>query len=467
METPPTRDEPARRQAGPRADTSGDRPSGSSPGPSPWRSAGRALAAGIAAFLLSHLLARVPWLVEATYGRVAGPAVAWLLSWITAPFPFPVAELALAAYVGWLLALAVGALWEVARGPGANSAAGTDGAARAGAGAGPAETGSRLRALRRRAGRGAARVVRHGGVLLATFYLLWGFHYARPPVEARMGLPEGAGADRAELITLAERAVEATNDAYRAVHGTEDAGAPTEMTTGRDAMKRALEAGWRRAAEETGLPALHGWSFGPAKTFVPDGFLVKIGLGGFYFPWTGEAVVDGGTPASDLVQSVAHEQAHQRGVAPEDEASFLGFLAASRAPSPVARYSALLFAQRHLVAAASSGGRPDLRDELTADRLPGVTRDLRDLHEYLRRRIDPAVRVTRRVNDAYLKSNRVEGGVASYGLVTRLLVARSRDDGERLFPGEGGGPRSDGTGGDGAATDTPGTGGGAGGAGDD
>lgn len=428
METPPS--------PGP-SESAPDPPSATGPGPSsgPGRPAeedgGRgkrptgadlrrqaivALALGAAAFLLFHLLAAVPGVVESVYGRAVGPAVAWALARLTAPLPFPVAQLLLAAYVGGLLVLAVRGL--------ASALAGRD-------------EGSRLRAAARAAGRGALRLARDAGVLVVTFYLLWGFHYARPSLEARMGLPAGDDAGRDELVRLAERAVTATNSAYRAIHGTDDAGSPTAVPADGD-LRDALAEGWRRLADERGLPTHLGWRYGPAKAFVPDGVLVRLGLGGFYFPWTGEPVVDAGAPASDLVHSVAHEQAHQRGVGPEDEANFMGFLAAARAPDPVARYSALLFAQRHLVAAASSGGRPDLREELTDGRLPGVTRDLRDLYAYWRLRIDPAARVARRVNDAYLKSNRVEGGVASYGLVTRLLVADAREDGE-LFPPAGDG----------------------------
>lgn len=364
-------------------------------------------AAGLASFLLFRLATWAPHLVEEVYGRRIGPAAAWLLSRLTGVVPVPIAELLLAGYVAWLAASAIRALGQVR--------AGRRGALGAVAG-------------------GGSRLARDAGVLVASFYLLWGFHYARPDLEGRTGLPAAGDADRAELVRLAERSVAATNQAYRALHGTDDAGAPTAVPPDHgDRLREALLEGWRRLADRRGFPDHHGWRYGPAKEFVPDGLLVRFGLGGFYFPWTGEAVVDGGTPASDLVQSVAHEAAHQRGIAPEDEASFVGFLAASRAPHPLARYSALLFAQRHLVSAAASGA-PELRAELTAARLPGVTRDLRDLYAYLRRRIDSAARATRRMNDAYLRSNRVEGGIASYGMVVRLLVAEARGRGEeRLF----------------------------------
>lgn len=397
-------------------------------GPGLPRQAAVALALGAASFLLFHLAAAAPGFVETVYGRAVGPAVAWALARLTSPFPVPVAQVLMVAYVGWLLTLTARGLLAALAGrePDPVDGSGDDGR-------------STLRAVARAAGRGATRLGRDAGVLVVTFYLLWGFHYARPSLEDRMGLPAGDDADRDELVRLAERSVTATNEAYRAIHGEEDAGSPTAPPAAGE-LREALAEGWRRLAAGRGLPDHLGWRYGPVKPFVPDGFLVLVGVGGFYFPWTGEAVVDDGTPASDLVQSIAHEQAHQRGVGPEDEASFAGFLAASRAPDPVARYSALLFAQRHLVAAASSGARPDLREELIAGRLPGVTRDLQDLYEYLRRRIDPAVRVTRRVNDAYLRSNRVEGGVASYGLVTRLLVAESRGGRDLFPPASGDGP---------------------------
>jgi len=69
---------------------------------------------------------------------------------------------------------------------------------------------------------------------------------------------------------------------------------------------------------------------------------------------------------------------------------------------------------------------------LRRQRIPGVQRDLADLRSYTRRHRGSVSRVATRVNDAYLKANRVPGGVESYDQVTRLLLRYARSRGGTL-----------------------------------
>jgi hypothetical protein len=154
-----------------------------------------------------------------------------------------------------------------------------------------------------------------------------------------------------------------------------------------------------------------------------------MGLSGFYCPFTGEANVNASVPAAYRAHTIAHEKAHQRGIHPENEANFLGFLAGISSHDPVARYSALLFAQRQLLRALLSAGARDEAKELIDRRLPGVQRDVDDLNAYWSRYVGPARRIATRVNDAYLKTNRVHDGVLAYGRSVELIVAWARSRG--------------------------------------
>jgi hypothetical protein len=125
---------------------------------------------------------------------------------------------------------------------------------------------------------------------------------------------------------------------------------------------------------------------------------------------------------------MAHEQAHQRGIAIEAEASFLGMLVGARSADPLARYSAVSFAQAQLVGALPNRERR----RVVAARLPGVVRDLRDLEEYRRRNETVAGNVQSAVNDRYLRANRVPGGIQSYGRSAFLLILYLREHPEEL-----------------------------------
>jgi hypothetical protein len=117
----------------------------------------------------------------------------------------------------------------------------------------------------------------------------------------------------------------------------------------------------------------------------------------------------------------AHEWAHLAGYADESEASFVGFLTCIRAATPAA-YSGWLFLYWQINSEVSASDRRPLASGLEE----GPRRDLAAIGERIRSGQVPLVRDAGwRVYDEYLKANRVEEGVRSYGLVLTLL-ARAR-----------------------------------------
>lgn len=358
-------------------------------------------------FLVHVALARFPQLVETVYGRSVGPWIGWALSRVTGIVPFSAGELLILGTAGWVL-------WRI--------------------GAGVTAAARRRRSVRNLLLGGLLVAAQMTGVIVALFYVLWGFQYSRPRLESRLGWPAGTEASAGALAGLAEEMVAATNAAYRDVHGSDDAGEPTAFRD-RAAMEAALEEGWRRAAAETGLDEAVGRRrYGRVKRpLLLSHGLDWLGISGFYLPFTGEANVNRGIPDVSYPHTAAHEKSHQRGLNPEDEANFFGYLAAASAPDPVARYSAFLFAQRQLLTALWVPDEERAR-ALIDERLPGVQRDVDAIRAYWDRFQGPVREASRHTNDAFLKTNRVEGGVQSYARSVELLVAWARLRGGRLSP---------------------------------
>ncbi|MBF8299870.1 MAG: hypothetical protein HW394_240, partial [Acidobacteria bacterium] len=114
----------------------------------------------------------------------------------------------------------------------------------------------------------------------------------------------------------------------------------------------------------------------------------------------------------------AHEWSHLAGYADEGEASFVGWLACMRAAVP-ARYSGWLFLYWQVNDEVDDAGRARLATALGA----GPRRDIEAIVERLRRGQLPWLRTAGwRVYDQYLKANRVEEGVRSYGAVVTLIL---------------------------------------------
>ena len=323
-------------------------------------------------------------------------------------------------------------------------------------------------------------VVQPAAWALLLFYLLWGLHYTRPPLVERLGWSEtgdpasedgsrrAEGASRAApddgalLAAVAADLVEATNVAYLASHGVTDLGRPSHW---RDAMAvrsvdppvdraatlslrsaspesrggldlrlrldRVIDAGLTAAGVRLDLGEAFTVGRGPAKPVRNAELMSRLQLAGFYFPWTGEANYNAAMPAMQQPHTIAHEKAHQRGIASEDEANFIGFASTLLATEPYVCYSGLLFGQRQLLRELLAQS-PTRAEGLIGQRLPGIQRDVDAAIAYWRRYDGRAAELQRDVNDRYLRANRVTGGIDSYRQSVRLILRWAEAEGGRL-----------------------------------
>jgi hypothetical protein len=152
--------------------------------------------------------------------------------------------------------------------------------------------------------------------------------------------------------------------------------------------------------------------------------LSYLGISGIYLPFTAEANVNDILPDSQLPFTAAHELAHQGGVAPEDEANFLAYVACTLHPDADFRYSGALNAALYALGALSQGDAERARRQWKWS--PAVRRDLAALTAWNERYRGPAETAARAVNDAYLKTQGVAEGVRSYGRMVDLLVLERR-----------------------------------------
>jgi hypothetical protein len=123
----------------------------------------------------------------------------------------------------------------------------------------------------------------------------------------------------------------------------------------------------------------------------------------------------------------AHEWAHLAGYADESEANFVGWLTCVQGDAR-AKYSGWMFLYWQLAGEVSADDRVLLARMLES----GPRRDIDDIAERLRRGRWPLLQQSSwKVYDQYLKANRVEAGVRSYGLVVTLILRAQFDEGWR------------------------------------
>ena len=146
-------------------------------------------------------------------------------------------------------------------------------------------------------------------------------------------------------------------------------------------------------------------------------------ISGVYSFFTGEANVNTNYPDFIMVSSAAHEMAHQRGIAKEDEANFTAFLVCSLSDDPYIRYCGYADVLNDLMSKLSSAS-----PELYAKARAYMPQELKNEYaaysvffdEY---RENVAATVSSAVNNAYITSHNQPQGVKSYGLVVDLVAA--------------------------------------------
>ena len=156
-------------------------------------------------------------------------------------------------------------------------------------------------------------------------------------------------------------------------------------------------------------------------------FMSIMGFTGVYFACTGESNVNVDSPACLLPSTIAHELAHQRGIAWEQECNFLGVLASVTSGLPDYVYSGWLLGFIHLGNALYETD-PEAYWAIRNALPETVDADLRDNNAYWDQFRDNVVeKVSDTVYDAALKSYGDANGMKSYSMVVELLVAYYKD----------------------------------------
>ena len=148
----------------------------------------------------------------------------------------------------------------------------------------------------------------------------------------------------------------------------------------------------------------------------------RLGFTGMYFPFTGEANVNVDAPACLVPATIAHEMAHQRMVASELEANFVGIAACVTGEDVTYRYSGYLMGLIQLCNAlydvAPQTWQAIARSTFTAE----LSQDWQDNNQYWAAMRSPVEDRAEQVYDSFLKDNGQSLGIRSYGACVDLLV---------------------------------------------
>lgn len=163
----------------------------------------------------------------------------------------------------------------------------------------------------------------------------------------------------------------------------------------------------------------------PVKRLAVSPVMTYTHISGVYTFFTGEANLNYNYPEFVNVYTIAHEMAHQRGIARENEANFIAYLVCIGSEDPYMQYSGYLNMFEYLIDAIPTAERAQ---EIYSKLDRRVYFDLVKYSEFFDKyRDSTASDVSGAINDGYLQSQGTPG-TQSYGMVVDLAVAYHKDD---------------------------------------
>ena len=147
-------------------------------------------------------------------------------------------------------------------------------------------------------------------------------------------------------------------------------------------------------------------------------------ISGVYTFMTGESNINTNYPDFLMPYTMAHEMAHQRGIAREDEANFVAYLVCIGSDDPYIRYSGYANMLNYLTTPLASASMERYRDFVINYMPIEISYEFSAYSQFFDKYRDSvASEVTGTVNNTFLQSQGQDAGTKSYGLVVDLAVA--------------------------------------------
>lgn len=263
-------------------------------------------------------------------------------------------------------------------------------------------------------------IIRLLAIVYVLFYFSWGFNYFRLDYSQIANFTDQS-ATYDELLELTSKVIQKSN----AIRDNllEDKNGVFLVEENFNNLGRIAKKGF----DNYYVGNLHlGGNYGRVKPVFLSKYMSYTGIMGIFIPFTSEPTINVDIPYQNLLSTISHEIAHQRGFAKEDEANFIAYKANINNPDERFQYSGYYLAMTYLMNEVYKENKDDyflLYDELS----DGVKRDMEFSKKYWASKEGQIEKAVNTMNDNYLKLNNQVDGVRSYSGVVKLLLAEYKD----------------------------------------
>jgi hypothetical protein len=248
-------------------------------------------------------------------------------------------------------------------------------------------------------------------VSIITFYVFWGMNYYRPSAAERLNLGDSTY-NVADLKAVTAMLIDSAN-VYRQKINQADL-----SRTNKSIYETAVKAVKKL---DDGSPNFKAYDPGIKSSLITP-LLNYLGTSGYYNPFTSESQVNYEMPVFVRPFVACHELSHQMGYGPEDEANFVGFIAATHSDDNFFRYSAYYLGVQefmYTLRSQDSLARKELRKRIS----PAVLSDFKAERQYWLSYEGKLESVSSFFYDNFLKANNQPEGLKTYNRMVLLVLA--------------------------------------------
>ena len=246
------------------------------------------------------------------------------------------------------------------------------------------------------------------------FHLLWAFNYYRQPLYKSLNIEAEYSTE--QLISFTERLIKKSNTIHNQLSTNDSLKIDFPYT--RAEIFNNVKNGYDELSKT--YPHLN-YQPTSLKKSIYSTPLIYMGFSGYLNPFTNEAQVSRLIPTYKFPTTSCHEAAHQLGYAAENEANFIGSLAAIHNEDIYFKYSGYTFALRHCLAELYKR-EPETYYTILSNVNKGIIKNYQEVQDFWMAYENPLEPLFEKTFDSFLKANNQSDGMKSYSYVVALLV---------------------------------------------
>ena len=243
------------------------------------------------------------------------------------------------------------------------------------------------------------------------FYIFWGLNYFRPSAGERLNLRDTTYT-KEELLRVTGILIDSANTTRKKL-------TPGDLKQVNDSIYTTAV----KAVKRLSHTSIEFSTYSPAiKPSLLTPLLNYISTSGYYNPFTGESQMNYQMPVVNRPFVACHEMSHQMGYGAEDEANFVGFLAATGSEDRLLRYSAYNLAVNefmHTMRFTDTVAFKQLKTQISKP----VLADFKEERLYWQAYQNKLETFTSIFYDNFLKANNQPEGLETYNRMVLLVLA--------------------------------------------